>query len=143
MSKGKLSKLFAAWAYAEAAFVGVLIGHASNRSKEAPKPRARLPKPKTRARFQRLSTRAAASLQPGITYAAELDIPFFVAPLVSESALVEGLKKEGFRPILVRAEMPLGWPGASGADWYILTEYAGQPKTENVPGAVRALWKRG
>ena len=137
----KLAKVFRAWLYVEAAMMGAALGALTNKKKAS----RNLPTPKLSnpSGFKRLSTRAPLALVAGVTYAAELDVPFFIGALVTESALREGLKKEGFTVTLLSESMPRGWPGTPGADWYVLAKYTGRPKTDEVPGAVRAAWKRG
>lgn len=74
-------------------------------------------------------------MAPG-RYAATVDIPFLLGPVVSKELLTAKLAEKGFQNVVVSEERPPGFPLSSDGDYYVLVSWAKAPQVFDVPDAV-------
>jgi hypothetical protein len=69
-------------------------------------------------------------------YAAVVDVPFLLGPVVSAPLLKRELEKKGFRNVGVFEEKPARFPLQGSGDYYVTVDWVNSPQVFDVPSAV-------
>jgi hypothetical protein len=69
-------------------------------------------------------------------YAAVVDVPFLLAPVISAPLIRSELEAKGFKNVRVSEDRPAGFPLQGGGDYYVTVDWTNLPQVFDVPGAV-------
>jgi len=71
-------------------------------------------------------------------YAATVDVPLLLGPIVTPALLKEKLEEKGFSNVRVAEKRPAGWPLGPDGDYYVMVSWTKVPQVFDVPDAVTA-----
>ncbi len=109
--------------------------------KPAGPPPPRVPDPPG-APLRWIEIEAPYRLFTGDTYRACVSVPFGAGFLVTESRVVEGATKMGFRDVTVTTEIPPGWPGPDSCDRFIEGTWGLEDRIVDGDKHVKTAWRR-